>query len=119
MMRYDKKQIMTRAWEMKRNYNCRALTFGECLKRAWAAAKTAVENAKAYAITKFENNMEITVDGVTRTLTRWTKGGYDRVYVNGGSRRGEGFIDIKNGKSNLNNTSYNVKIAEIVLAMEF
>lgn len=116
---FNKSEIMKNAWNKKRSYSHRGLTFGECLKRAWADAKAAVENAKAYAITKFENNMEITVDGVTRTLTRWTKGGYDRVYVNGGSSKGEGFVDIKNSKSNLNNTSYNVKIAEIILAMEF
>lgn len=97
-MRYDKKQVMT---------------------RAQAEAKKTIENAAAYAIKKFENSMEITVDGVTRVLNRWTKGEYDRVYANGGSRRGECFVDLKNKRSNLKNTSYNVKIAEIVLAMEF
>lgn len=116
---YNKSEIMKRAWEIRRMWTARGLTFGQCLSRAWKEAKTAIANAAAYAIKKFENGMEITVDGVTRVLTRWTKNGYDRVYVNGGSKKGEGFVDIKNKKSYLNNLTYNKKFAEIILAMEF
>lgn len=120
MTKYNKSEIMRRAWEIRRSYYSRSLTFGECLKRAWAEAKMAVENAKAYAIKKFENGMEITVDGYTRTLSRWTKGGHDRVYINGGSRKGDGYVDLVRKEANLyNSCKYNVKMAEIILAMEF
>ena len=33
---------------------------------------------------KFENHMMVTTEsGYERELVRWTKGGYDRVYING------------------------------------
>lgn len=119
MTKYNKSEIMKNAWEISRRWTARGLTFGQCLEKAWAEAKKAAQNAAAYAITKFEDGMEITVDGYTRVLNRWTKYGNDRIYVNGGSRKGEGYIDLKNGNCTLNKTSYNAKIKEIVLAMEF
>lgn len=113
-----KAQVMTRAWEIAR---AAVKTFGgkakqyisEALKMAWAEVKTSV--------VKFVNKMEITVDGYTRYLTRWTKGGYDRVYINGGNKRGDGFVDIKTGFVNLynRNSSYGKKMAEMILSMEF
>ena len=70
---------------------------------------------------KFENHMTVTTtDGYKRELVRWTKGGYDRVYINGGSTQGDGYVDIKNSKSYLKGTlSYQKEIAEMILAMEF
>lgn len=69
---------------------------------------------------KFENHMEITVDGYTRELTRWTKREHDRVYINGGSKRGDGYVDIKTGNMALNgNLTYQKKMAEMILNMEF
>ena len=63
---------------------------------------------------------EITVDGYTRTLNRWTKGSHDRVYINGGSHRGDGFVDLVHKTANLRGKySYSAKMAEIILAMEF
>ena len=55
-----------------------------------------------------------------RTLSRWTKGNYDRVYINGGSRAGDGFVDLKNRVACLRGElSYQTKIADMILAMEF
>ena len=69
---------------------------------------------------KFTDGMEITVDGYTRTLKRWTKGGYDRVYINGGCREGDGFVDLKNKRMFLNGgIDFQVKIDEKILAMAF
>ena len=116
MKKYNLSKIMKRAWEMRRSYNCRALNFAQCLKRAWEEAKTEYQNS--LVPDKFSDGMEITVDGSTRTLKRWTKGGYDRVYINGGSRKGDGFIDLKNKRMFLNgNLTYQVKMAEKILAM--
>lgn len=117
-MKYNLSNIMKRAWEMKRSYSCRALNFAQCLKRAWNEAKTEYQNS--LVPDKFADGMEITVDGSTRTLKRWTKGGYDRVYINGGSSKGDGFVDIKNKRMFLNgNLTYQVKMAEKILAMAF
>lgn len=65
---------------------------------------------------KFENNMKIVMDGYERHLTRWTKGGYDRIYINGGSKAGDGFVDIKNGKKCLRHTAtYAIHMADYIL----
>lgn len=116
-MKYNKSKIMKRAWELKKSWNCRALTFGQCLKMAWQEAKTEIENNLVPTV--FTNGMEITVDGYTRILNRWTKGSHDRVYINGGGRRGDGWVDVKTGVSNTNNLSYANKMVEKILAMEF
>ena len=70
---------------------------------------------------KFENHMMVTTEsGYERELVRWTKGGYDRVYINGGSSRGDGFVDLKNRTANLRgNLKYQVEIANMILDMEF
>lgn len=109
---------MKRAWEMKKSYKARALNFAQCLKRAWEEAK--IEYQNSLVPDRFSDGMEITVDGFTRTLKRWKKGDYDRVYINGGSRKGDGFVDMKNKRMFLNgNLAYQVKMAEKILAMEF
>ncbi len=113
-MRYDLSKIMKRAWEMKRLH--KALTFGQCLKNAWGEAKVEYQNSLVATI--FENGMQITIDGYTRTLNRWTKGNMDRIYINGGSRKGDGFVDLVSRRMFLNgNLSYQVKMAEKILAM--
>lgn len=117
-MKYNLSKIMKRAWEMKKSYRCRSLNFAQCLKRAWEEAKQEYQNS--LVPDSFVDGMEVTVDGTTRTLTRWTKGNYDRVYINGGSRRGDGFVDLKSGKMYLNGSlTYQIKIAEKILAMAF
>lgn len=118
MKKYNLSKIMKRAWELRKSYRARALTFAECLKRAWQEAKTAYQNSQVSKI--FTDGMEITVNGVTRTLKRWAKGGYDRVYINGGCRKGDGFVDLKNKRAFLNGgLEFQVAIAEKILAMEF
>lgn len=70
---------------------------------------------------KFQDGMEVTTsDGYTRTLTRWTKYGKDRVYINGGSRSGDGFVDLVSKEAHLNgNLKYQKEIAEMILCMNF
>lgn len=103
---------MKRAWEIVRTIKS---TMSDALKKAWAEAKSISEKIK------FVNHMDITVDGYTRELSRWTKGDHDRVYINGGSRRGDGWVDIKSGCINLYNrhSSYGNKMAKLILNMEF
>lgn len=116
--KYDLSKIMKRAWEMKKSYRCRSLSFSQCLKNSWDEAKKEYQNS--LVPNKFTDGMEITIDGITRTLKRWTKGGYDRVYINGGCRKGDGFVDLKTKKAYLNGgLSFQVKIAEKILAMTF
>lgn len=70
---------------------------------------------------KFQDGMEVTTsDGYTRTLTRWTKYGKDRVYINGGSRSGDGFVDLVSKKAFLNGSlKYQKEIADMILDMDF
>lgn len=118
MKKYNLSSIMKRAWALRKSWNCKALSFAECLKKAWTEAKTEYQNS--LVPNKFTDGMEITVDGVTRTLKRWTKAGYDRVYINGGCRKGDGFVDIKNKKAFLNGgLEFQVDMAEKILAMAF
>lgn len=118
MKKYNLSKIMKRAWKMKKSYSCKALNFAQCLKRAWDEAKTEYQNS--LVPDKFTDGMTITVDGMTRTLSRWTKGGYDRVYINGGSRRGDGFVDLKSKRMFLRGElTYQIKMANKILAMAF
>lgn len=113
-MKYNLSKIMSRSWEIKKLH--KALAFGQCLKNAWGEAKAECQNS--LVPTEFTDGMEITVDGYTRQLRRWTKGNMDRVYINGGSRKGDGFVDLVSRRMFLNgNLSYQVKMAEKIFAM--
>ena len=70
---------------------------------------------------KFKDGMEVTTsDGYTRILTRWTKYGKDRVYINGGSSSGDGFVDLVSKKAFLNGSlKYQKEIADMILDMDF
>lgn len=123
MKKFDLRKIMRDAWRMYRNSGHRK-TFSTCLKQSWAAAKSRLEqvanDTKVGPGFKFVDGMTIIAEGVKRTLNRWTKNGHDRVYINGGSRTGDGFIDLKRRSANLHgDLIYQVKIAKMVLAMEF
>ena len=116
MKKYNLSEIMKEAWRLKRIYK---LAFSQCLKKAWAEAKEKMENAIYYGI-KFVNHMDVCANGYVRELSRWTKNGHDRVYINGGSRRGDGYVDLKTGRTFLNgNLAYQKIIAEMILSMEF
>lgn len=98
-MKYNKREIMKEAWNLHRSWNARALTFGQCLARAWARAKEAAARA-AEMLQKdldFVNGMTIMADGVALTLNRWQKNGMDRVYINDSKRNSQGFVDVKTG----------------------
>lgn len=91
-MKYNKSEIMMEAWKIRRSVNARALTFGQCLVRAWAKAKKAAEIA-AQTTVRFVDGMTVTVDGIDFTLRRWTKYGMDRLYVNWKNEK-VGYMDI-------------------------
>lgn len=116
-MKYNKSEIMKRAWELKRTFRNK-YTFGQCLYRAWREAKEeAAENA--YNGTAFVNGMGITMNGVARTLNRWTKNGMDRVYINYG-KKNDGYVDLVSRKLvGGNKCEYLAKIVEAVLSMNF
>lgn len=118
-MKYNRSEIMSRAWEIKRSYSARALSFGQCLSRAWDEAKKSVAEG-AYFSCKFENGMVITMENITRTLNRWTKNGMDRVYINDG-RNADGYVDLVARKSvgGSSKYTYHNKIVAAILSMTF
>lgn len=52
-MKYNKSEIFKNAWKLRKNDN--SLTFGECLRRAWAKAK---ETIKTFVEVRKENKMD-------------------------------------------------------------
>lgn len=123
MKKYDMSKIMKAAWEKHRSYSCRSLTFGECLKRAWAGAKEEMADAAECARVagkKFVDGMEITFGGYTATLHRWTKGSHDRIYLNAeGRRKNYGYVDLKAKADRTINVYWARKMAGAILTMEF
>lgn len=78
-MKFDRKAIMIRAWEIKRMDESNI--FGLCLKMAWVEVKS------QSAETPVEVEKVETLDGLIARLEkagwkRWQKKGYDRMYVN-------------------------------------
>ena len=121
-MKYDLRSIMKAAWEMKRSYSARALSFGDCLRRAWANAKAEMADAAEYARLagqEIVNGMEITFEGMTCTLNRWTKGNQDRVYINGDCRKSYGYVDLKAKADCTINVCWSRKMAKAILSMAF
>lgn len=110
-MKYNKSRIMKRAWKLKEELNS---SFSTALKISWNEEKRFIALNTGEKV-KFNDGMEITVEGYTRTLKRWTKGNYDRIYINNDSKS-DGFVDIKNKTANLkSNAPYQVKMSEIIL----
>ncbi len=120
-MKYNKSKIMKRAWELKKDWSTKNLTFSRCLEISWKEAKEEAEESKFYGV-KFENRMTITACGYTRELSRWTKGSHDRVYINYNSgRKTEGWVDVKTGFVNLydDGSVYCKKMVKMIMSMEF
>lgn len=118
-MKYNRSNIMKRAWEMKKLFGERR-SFGYCLRRAWAEAKEEAEQ-NAYNGMNFVDGMEITMNGVTRTLNRWTKNGMDRVYINY-DRKSDGYVDLVSRKAiggKGSSYEYHEKIVSAILSMNF
>lgn len=113
---YNKSEIMRNAWATKKLY--KKMSFGDCLRRAWAKAKSEAA-VSALIGCEFVDGMEITVDGYTRTLNRWTKNGHDRIYINGGGRKGDGYVDLKRWEYSYETcgVDYQRKIGKIILSM--
>lgn len=72
-MKYNLKQIMTRAWKNYRNNN---ITFAEALHRAWMTAKA--ESINAERIEKRKQTKGITEQ--TETWSGWKKLGYEVIH---------------------------------------
>lgn len=121
-MKYDLRKIMKSAWAMHRRYSCRALTFSDCLRRAWANEKAAmadVAESSRVAGKQYEDGMKISFEGYTCTLRRWTKGDHDRIYLNGCCRKGCGYVDLKSKTDCTIATSWTQKMATAILSMQF
>lgn len=113
-MKYNLTSIMKRAWEIKKENQDNI--FAICLKMAWEEAKESGRKVR------FKNHMTVVspTDKFERELVRWTKGNFDRVYINGGSTRGDGYVDLKNRKAHLtSNYRVALEIADMILAMQF
>lgn len=118
-MKYNLSEIMKNAWSIKKSH--KDLSFSHCLRRAWEKAKQAALES-SYIGCKFQNGMKITINGVARTLNRWTKNGMDRVYLNYGDygRKTDGYVDLVNGRHNLyNKYEYLSKMADAIVTMQF
>ena len=63
-MKYNLKEIMTKAWELFRKPSLKIKEFGEALHRAWLIAKYAEENAEKIA-------KAIAESGVTERVRTW------------------------------------------------
>lgn len=72
-MKYNMKNIMTRAWKIFRKY---AISFAEALHRAWQAAKAEPINAERIAKAKAEAG----VTEATNTWAGWRDAGYEVVH---------------------------------------
>lgn len=118
-MKYNKSNIMKRAWELKKLFGEKK-SFSICLRRAWNEAKEEAE-ANAYNGKDFVDGMEITMNGITRTLNRWTKNGMDRVYINY-DRKSDGYVDLIARKAVGGKGfgyDYHKNIVAAILAMNF
>lgn len=107
---------------MKRSYRARSLTFSDCLKRSWSEAKAAAADFAEFSRLngkKFEDGETVSFEGYTCTLTRWSKGGHDRVYLNGVTRKGCGYVDLKKKTDCTINVCWSRKMAQAVLSMAF
>ena len=72
-MKYNLSDIMRKAWSLFRKLG---ISFGECLHRAWAAAKAETVNAERIA--KAKAAAGITED--TNTWSGWQKIGYEVIH---------------------------------------
>ncbi|MDL2236172.1 hypothetical protein LJC07_08590 [Christensenellaceae bacterium OttesenSCG-928-L17] len=115
-------EIMERAqniWKLYENRSYSKVTFDDCLQKAQKEAEE--EDAlNALMGIRFKNGMELTISGYRRILTRWKKGGYDRVYINATHRKTEGYVDIKNNEEHLySNVAFLVDMATVIKSMVF
>ena len=72
-MKYNLRQIMTRAWKLFRE---KGLAFAEALHRAWISAKAAAVNVKRIEAAK--GAAGITEE--TNTWSGWKKSGYEVIH---------------------------------------
>lgn len=72
-MKYNLRQIMTRAWKLFRE---KGLAFAEALHRAWLSAKAAAINEKRIEAAK--GAASITEE--TNTWSGWKKSGYEVIH---------------------------------------
>lgn len=119
-MKYNMKKIMQNAWKFFRNHTCK--TFADALRFAWHLEKSAKQDDAEFARVagkKFEDGMEITFNGFTAILRRWTKGNHDRIYLNTNGTRKFGYVDLKAKKAYTDGKTCTDKMAKAVLSMTF
>ena len=76
-MKYNMKDIMTRAWRIFRKAAEKAaITFGEALHRAWQAAKAEPINAERIAVAKAAAG----ITEATNTWAGWKSLGYEVIH---------------------------------------
>jgi len=63
-MKYNLREIMLKAWELYRKPFLKIATFGEALKRSWALANCAEDNAKLI-------DEAIKAHGITERVRTW------------------------------------------------
>jgi hypothetical protein len=96
MKKYNKSEIMNNAWNIYRNHKAIGIDieFAECLRRAWAKAKTAEPEKKSF-------NGFARIDGFEFNL--WSNYGKTRIYINNCSGHNMsnkgGYIDLDNGNA--------------------
>lgn len=70
-MKYNKSDIMSRAWSIRRMTGC---TMSTALKQSWAQAKSPVYSIKGWFMTKnFDPSERLAIVGVTPELRRETE----------------------------------------------
>lgn len=75
-MKYDLSSIMRRAWAIFRKSTKAAITFGDALRRAWAAAKAAPTNAARIEAARIEAGITVAID----TWAHWRDLGYEVIH---------------------------------------
>lgn len=113
MKRYNLSRIMTRAWQTKKWYP--KVSFSEALTRAWAEEKE-LRNVEDQKGQEFHNGMSLTAYGITRTLSRWTKNGHDRVYIND-RRKSDGYVDLVTKQAHTRSFGYLDAMTDIILTL--
>lgn len=98
-MKYNKSEIMSKAWKryklhlsVSKGYDREAFTFDFWLHCAWEDAKNevALQEVEKNGV-EFKNGMTVPFFCRDISLSRWTKYGKDRCYINGS----DGWYDIQ------------------------
>ena len=110
----DKKMVMRRAWEIKRE-DSRNI-FALCLKLAWKEAKEASKEVFTGYARLVVNESDFNGNVNFFTFKRWTKGNYDRIYMSDRKGISRGYYDVKNQTLNFDGYKYYNDVCNMFLA---